>query len=261
VLENGKMVELLLRENAASARGTRAEVEMSNVEVVIMAGGLGTRLKPFTTIFPKPLTPVGDRSIIEVIMDKFARYGMTRFRLSVGHKVKLLKAYLEDANLGYSIAYVNEEKPLGTAGALSKMVGQINDTFFVSNCDIIVDDNYAAMYEYHRKQGFSLTVICSMQHHTIPYGVCDIEEGGVLKGIKEKPQYDFLVNTGFYVLEPETLGLIPQDSRFDMTDLIFKLQESGKKVGVFPVSEKAWVDIGQLDEYMKTLERLNYLVK
>ena len=116
--------------------------------------------------------------------------------------------------------------------------------------------DYASILRFHQRRNNGITLVGSMQHHVIPYGVCEIENGGDLVSIREKPEYDFLTNTGFYVLEPEVLDLIPKDSRFDMTDLITKAQNEGIRVGVFPVSEKSWIDVGQWEEYKKAVHAL-----
>jgi len=238
-------------------KGEKQVLKKINLRVVIMAGGKGTRLDPFTRVLPKPLIPLGDKPIIEVIMDKFAEFGMTSFFISVNHKAKMIKAYFEDCNADYSISYIDEDKPLGTAGALKFLSGKIDTPFFVSNCDVLVKDNYAEIYEFHKKGKFDLTIVASMQHHTIPYRVCAIGENGNLKQITENPQYDFLVNTGMYVLEPSVLKFIPENTFFHITDLIGVLQQNNMKVGVYPVSEQSWIDIGQLDEYKKHFDMFN----
>ena len=221
-----------------------------------MAGGKGTRLAPFTYILPKPLIPIGEKPVIEIIIDEYIKFGVNNFFISVNHKANMIKAYFEDINHEYSIGYVIEDKPLGTAGSLKYLEGKIDSDFFVSNCDIIIKENYNSIYDFHKKNDNILTLVSSMQHHTIPYGVCEIENGGTLKSITEKPQYDFLVNTGMYILSPEALKYIPENEFFHITHLIEKLKDDGKKVGVFPVSEKSWIDIGQWTEYKKAVEFL-----
>jgi len=226
-----------------------------DLPVVIMAGGKGTRMDPFTRILPKPLIPIGDKPIIEVIMDEYAKFGMKNFFISINHKGKMIKTYFEDHESGYSIVYINEEKPLGTAGALKYLIGKIDSSFFVSNCDIIIKDDYSKIYEFHKEEKYALTMVASMQHHTIPYGVCEIENGGELKNMIEKPQYDFLVNSGMYLLNPEVLRFIPENEFFHFTHLIDRLKKNGYKIGVYPVSEKSYIDVGQWGEYKKAIEQ------
>ena len=221
-----------------------------------MAGGKGTRLDPFTRIFPKPLIPIGDNPIIEIIMDKFAKYGMKSFIISVNTKAKMIKAYFEDSRSKYNISFIDEDKPLGNIGALRFLEGKLKTPFFISNCDIIVECDYTKIYEFHQQHNCDLTIVGSLQHYTIPYGVCDIENGGILKSIKEKPEYDLLVNTGMYVFNPDILKFIPKNEFFNIPDLIKKLKKARKKIGVYPVSEKSWIDVGKLSEYKKHINIL-----
>ncbi|MFC1567546.1 nucleotidyltransferase family protein [Thermodesulfobacteriota bacterium] len=258
VIDNGKLVDVIARNEFLPAGEVNcANGKIQNVPVVIMAGGKGTRLDPFTRILPKPLIPIGTDAMIKVVMDEFARYGMNDFFITLNEKARMIKAYFHDHNHGYQIQYIEESKPLGTAGALKLLSGKVEDAFFVCNCDIIIHTDYSSIYEFHQRGSFELTLIASMQQYTIPYGVCEINKDGTLKEICEKPDYDFLVNTGLYILNPSLLELIPDNTYFDMTDLIKKEQENGLKVGVFPISEKSWIDVGQLGEYKRMVNKLS----
>jgi len=256
VLENGKLIDIITEEGYFGIKGRGTGRDALNIPVVIMAGGKGTRLDPFTRILPKPLIPIGDKAVIEVIMGEYAKYGISNFYISVNYKAQMIKAYFEDQDIGYGIEYVDESHVLGTAGSLKYLENKIDSPFFVSNCDIIIKDNYSKIFEFHRDRNFDLTLVASMQHHTVPYGVCEIGNDGHLKEIREKPEYDFLVNAGMYLLQPSICRLIPKDECFDMTDLISKAQETGLSVGVYPISEKSYIDVGQLREYRKALELL-----
>lgn len=231
-------------------------VEFKQIElpVVIMAGGKGTRMAPFTRILPKPLIPIGNRAMIEVIMDEYAKFGMKQFYISINHMGKMIRAYFEDHESDYSFDYITENKPLGTVGALKYLEDKIDSPFFVSNCDIIIKDDYTKIYDFHKDGNYALTMVASMQHHTIPYGVCEIENGGELKSITEKPQYDFLVNTGMYLLKPEVLKFIPESEFFHITHLIEEIKLNDMKIGVYPVSEQSYIDVGQWEEYKKSLK-------
>lgn len=227
-----------------------------NIPVVIMAGGFGTRLEPFTTILPKPLIPIGDKSIVEHIIDKFLLYNVKEYYLTLNHKSNMIKAYFDGLEKDYSIDYVVEEKPLGTAGSLKLFIDKLPDTFFVTNCDIIINTNYNEILDFHNKNNHSITLVSSMMHYEIPYGICEIDAGGSLTRLKEKPEYNFLISTGLYLLNKDTLDLIPDNEMFHITQLMDKIKESGGSIGVFPISEKSWHDTGQWEEYRKTVEML-----
>lgn len=252
VLKNGKLVDILSKEAFYSGnKKNKFTLPQIHLPVVIMAGGEGKRLDPFTRILPKPLIPLGNQPIIEIIMDKFAQFGMKNFFISVNTKAKMIKSYFEDSSKKYNISYIEEDKPLGTAGALRFLEGKLKTPFFISNCDIIVESDYTKIYKFHKKNNFDITIVGSLQHYTIPYGVCDIENGGILKNIKEKPKYDLLVNTGMYLFNTDILKFIPRNKFFNIPDLIKKLEKPRKKIGVYPVSEKSWIDVGKLTEYKK----------
>ncbi len=224
--------------------------------VVIMAGGKGTRLEPYTRIIPKPLIPIGDTPIVERIINRFNEYGCNEYYMTVNYKKNMIRAYFDDLEKNYSVDYVEEDKPLGTAGSLYLLKDQLKETFFVSNCDILIEGNYSDMMKYHKENNNKITLISSLVHYTVPYGVIVIDEGGSVKEMKEKPEYDYLVNTGMYILEPECLKDVPEDTCFHITDLINKYIDEGEKVGVYPVSESAWLDMGQYKEMENMMEKL-----
>lgn len=226
-----------------------------DIPVIIMAGGRGTRLDPFTQILPKPLIPVGDKPIVEIIMDNFHEYGIEAFYLIVNYKGEMIKSYFDHAKVPYNIYYIWEKEFLGTCGSLAYIPSKIKDTFIVSNCDILVKTNYAEMVAFHKKNGHSLTVVGSLQHYRIPYGVLEYKTGGKLKAINEKPEFDMMVNTGLYVIEPDVPRLIPKGKEFNMNELINMLLSRKLSVGVYPVSENSYADIGQWEEYKKTLKK------
>lgn len=232
--------------------------QYSNISnpVVIMAGGKGTRLYPYTKILPKPLIPIGDVSITERIINRFVKFGCKDFRLTVNYKKNMIKAYFDELAKNYQISYVEEENFLGTGGSLSLLKGKINETFFVSNCDVLVEANYSDILKYHKDNNNLITMVTSLKNYQIPYGVIKLNNYGQVIGTTEKPDYDYLVNTGFYILEPETLNDIPKDTFFHITDLINKYIEEGKKVGTYPITENSWLDMGEMKEMDRMLERL-----
>ncbi len=225
------------------------------IPVVIMAGGEGVRLAPFTKILPKPLMPIGDKPIIEIIIDRFMDYGCNDFHLSLNYKSNIVKAYFSDFEHQYKINYVLENKPLGTAGSLHFLKGRIKKTFFVSNCDVLIEADYADIMKFHHERKNKITLVSSMKNFTVPYGVCEIENGGILKGIREKPEFDFFVTTGMYVLDKTVLEDIPKNKFYNMTELIGDYLKNGKKIGVYPVSEKSWLDMGQFEALQEMLKK------
>lgn len=223
-----------------------------NLPVIIMAGGQGTRLRPLTNVLPKPLIPIGEQTMMEDIMDRFVDCGCHDFYVSVNYKADIIKRYMD--NLGkpqYHITYFQEDKPLGTAGSLHLLKDQIKDTFFVSNCDIIIDEDYGEILKYHRENHNEITVVAAIKNMAIPYGTLETKEEGLLSDIKEKPEYTFKINTGMYILEPHLIKEIPEDEFYHITFLIEKLMKEGRRVGVYPINEGSWTDVGNWDEYMK----------
>jgi dTDP-glucose pyrophosphorylase len=226
-----------------------------NVPVVIMAGGKGTRMEPFTKVLPKPLIPIHDKTIIEHIIDSFLNLGCQNFHLTVNYKNKVIKAYFEELNPVYNVLFYNETEPLGTAGSLGYLKGSFKEPFFVTNCDIIVKTDYRSVYEFHQKHNYDITLVASFKEYIIPYGTCELNEEGHLSHINEKPKYDFLINTGLYILSPSILELIKKNQFYHITHLIEDAKNQGKKIGVFPIDEEDWIDIGQWAEYKKAINK------
>lgn len=227
-----------------------------NLPVVIMAGGQGTRLRPLTNVLPKPLIPIGEQTMMEDIMDRFVECGCKDFYVSVNYMADFMRHYFENfSKHNYHIEYFQEDKPLGTAGSLHLLKGIIKDTFFVSNCDSILDEDYGEILRYHRENNNEITVVSVVKSIYIPYGTLVTGEGGLLASIQEKPEYTFQINTGMYVLEPHLLNEIPSDRVYHITYLIEKLVNEGRRVGVYPVNEGSWTDIGNWDEYLKYISR------
>ena len=225
--------------------------------VIIMAGGRGTRLKPITNILPKPLIPVGDKTILENIMDRFIEVGCNQFYISVNYKAEMIKHYFDTlSNSDYKITYLKEEKPLGTAGSLYLLKNKISKTFFVSNCDIIIDTDYSDILQYHEDNHNELTIIAALKHYPIPYGTIETGVNGSLESLIEKPELTFKINSGMYILEPHLLNEVPRNDFFHITDLIENIQKRKGKVGVFPVSEGSWKDIGEWEKYQQTIMKI-----
>lgn len=217
------------------------------IPVVIMAGGLGTRLHPYTKILPKPLIPVGEIPIVEHIINHFNQYGSDQFYLIVNHKKNMVKAYFNEIDKPYKVSYIDENKPLGTGGGLSLIKGKIDTTFVLSNCDILIEENYEKIYKYHKKQKNLITMVCSIKNIRIPYGVIEVSETGEIDKMNEKPEISFLANTGMYIVEPKIIEELEENMAIGFPEIIERYKLKGEKVGIYPISENNWMDMGQID--------------
>lgn len=230
-----------------------SSIEKQENQVVIMAGGRGSRLDPITRIVPKPLLPIGDKPMMELIMESFGKSGFSEFLLSINYRKDFIKTYLaERSDLPFSISCIEEETFLGTAGSLALMKDRLTRTFFVSNCDILVDVDYLAALEFHQQNSYAFTIIGALKKVNVPYGVIHLK-GGDFDRVEEKPDVPLIVNTGVYILEQSCIDLIESGEKVDMPDLIARIRNQGGKIGVFPVHRK-WIDIGQWGEYKQALQ-------
>ena len=221
-----------------------------------MAGGLGTRLYPYTKILPKPLIPIGELPIAEHIINRFYEYGCKRFYLIVNHKKNMIKAYFNEISKGYEVTYIDEDKPLGTGGGLYLLKGKINSTFILSNCDIIVEEDYEKMYQFHKKEDNLITMVCSLKKFTIPYGVVEIGSNGNIESMREKPVMSFFTNTGCYIVEPRVIEELKSECAISFPEIIDSYISHREKIGVYPISERAWMDMGHFDELEEMRKRL-----
>lgn len=249
----GRLVDVILWRDVVQEE-SEPERDAINLPVVIMAGGLGTRLKPITNVIPKPLIPIGEKTIIEAIMDQFQGIGCRKFYISVNYKSNILRYYLDQLPEHYDVEYIEEDKPLGTIGSVSLLRGRIDTPFFVSNCDALISQDYRDVYEYHQNSRNDITIVTALKSYAIPYGVIETTEGGILTGIKEKPQLAYQINTGVYVLNPEMIDEIPDGQFFHITDLFERVRANDGRIGCFPVSDGSWVDIGEWDKYLQLID-------
>ena len=247
VNEKNEIVEVYFWEDIFLQK-KRQPAASFNLPVVIMAGGLGTRLKPLTNVLPKPLIPIGEKTMLEEIFERFSFHGSEQFFVSVNYKADLIEYYIKSQNLPYRIEFCQEFIPMGTAGSLSLLKGKINETFFVSNCDILIEQDYSEILEYHKINKNEITIVAALKHLPIPYGTIDTGENGKLLTLVEKPEITLKINSGMYILEPNLIDEVPDDQFFHITHLIDKVKDRGGNVGVFPVSEKSWKDVGSWSE-------------
>lgn len=253
--EHDELVDVILWRDLFEKKETDFRPKI-DLPVVIMAGGKGTRLRPITNVIPKPLVPVGDKTILEVIMDQFESIGCHKFYMSVNYKADMMKYYLSQLEHKYDIEFFMEDKPLGTIGSVSLLKGKITTPFFVSNCDSINEQDYRDVWDYHVNNHNDMTIVTMVKSFKIPYGVIETGVDGLMTALKEKPEQTYQVNTGVYILNPELIGEIPEAEFFHITHLMEKVQARGGRVGCFPVSEHSWKDMGEWPEYLKMIKVL-----
>jgi NDP-sugar pyrophosphorylase family protein len=223
------------------------------MKAVILAGGRGTRLAPYTVVFPKPLMPLGDIPILEVVIRQLQRYGFDDVTMAVGHLAGLIVAYFNDGGrFGVRIRYSREESPLGTAGPLT-LISDLNDTFLVMNGDVLTTLDLSELYDHHRQNGAAATIAMHERSVRIDLGVIESDEANQVVGYIEKPTYDYRVSMGIYIFEPRVLEYIPRGKRFDFPDLVLRLLEAGERVMGYPY-DGYWLDIGRVDDYAQAIE-------
>jgi dTDP-glucose pyrophosphorylase len=254
VSDEGDLIEVYFWKELFGIKQSHSR-EKINLPVVIMAGGMGTRLKPLTNIIPKPLIPLNEKTILELIMDQFSEIGSSHFYMSVNYKYDLIKYYLDNLETKYNVEFFKEKKSLGTIGSVSLLKNKIDTPFFVSNCDIIIDQDYRDVYDYHMENSNKITIVSAIKSYKIPYGVVETGDNGILTSLSEKPDITYMINSGVYILKPELIEEIPENQFFHVTQLIDKVKNAGGKIGCFPVSEKSWTDIGDWSEYLKYIKQ------
>jgi len=226
------------------------------VHAIILAGGRGTRLKPYTVCFPKPLVPIGNQPILEVVIRQLAHYGFDRITISTGHLAELIEAYFGDGRKwGVRIEYVREERPLNTAGAL-KLIGNMDENVLVMNGDVLTTLNYREFMEHHISKGVKASVATKIRQAPIDFGVVEADETCMLANYIEKPVYTFAVSMGVYALHRTCCDLIAHGEAIGMPDLLLRLKNNGNPVYCHR-SDCYWLDIGRIDDYEKALEEFD----
>ena len=217
-----------------------------------MAGGKGSRLKPFTNILPKPLLPINNKPIIEHIIDKFLMYGVKNFFISINVKNFIIKAFFKERKFKEKISFLEEKKSLGTCGSLGLLKSSsIKDNFIIINCDCILDIDYKKLLMHHNHNSAMLTIVAAKKNHTISYGSIETDNKGFLNKINEKPTFNLLVNVGMYVMNRECLKLIAKNKPLDMNILINQLKIKKYPIAVFEIIDELWFDTGQINEINK----------
>jgi NDP-sugar pyrophosphorylase family protein len=221
-----------------------------------MAGGKGSRLEPFTDVLPKPLVPISGKTVIERIIEQFTKFQANDFYISINYKSKILKAFFEELNPHYKLNFIQEDKPLGTGGSLGSLSGKLNDNFILTNCDVIFDIDIPDLVKFHHDENNIITVVASTKEFQLPYGNILLDNQGKLESTEEKPKFDFLVNTGMYIVSKAVIDLIQKNESIDFPDLIDRAISNRMSVGVYPITEDDWVDTGQWAEYKNAIKKL-----
>lgn len=223
------------------------------MKVIILAGGVGRRLLPYTVSLPKPLMPVGDYPILEILIRRLKKYDLTDITLAVGHLGNLIESYFEDGSKwGVKIKYQYEEKPLGTVGPLAHIKG-LKQTFLVMNGDLLTLLNYSELIEFHKKSKALATIAAQKRSVPIDFGIIKNNSHNLVTQYIEKPRLFYQVSMGVYLFEPEILKFIPKNEKFDFPELVNLLLQKRKKVAIYP-SPDFWLDIGRPDDYAKAVE-------
>lgn len=222
------------------------------LSALIMAGGKGTRLDPFTRVLPKPLIPIKGKPIIEILIEKFFVSSVKDIYVSLNYKSKVIKSYLNANKYLNKIRYIDEDKPLGTAGCLKFFKNFGKKDLIITNCDILLNFNIENVYKSHLKNKNDLTIVISPNKIKSPYGSVKIDhESMKVKSMEEKPEFEMLTNIGFYIMSHKTLKNLKIKSKIDMNELISDLLKKNRRVGYYKISEKSWIDIGRWEEYKK----------
>ncbi len=228
---------------------------LKDTAIIIMAGGKGLRLRPYTKILPKPLIPIGDIPIIERIMRQLGDYGANNFYITLNYKKEMIKAYLKEQELPYEIHFIEESKPLGTAGSITLISEKFEQPVLITNCDILIETDYDDLMNFHKTSRNEMTIVASLRRTVIPYGVLYSAHDGRITSMEEKPRVSYLINTGMYIANPRIFDMIPPNELFHMPWLAQKAIDRKLKVGMYPIAESSFWDMGQFEELRKMEEK------
>ena len=228
---------------------------LNNISTIIIAGGEGKRMESFSRILPKPLLPIGNKTMIEVIMENFLKIGINKFSIMTNYKSEIIKSYLSEKKIIKNIILYKEKKPLGTAGCLSLLdKKKITNNFFVTNCDIIVKEDLSKILDFHLKNKNIVTIIACNYKYQLPYGICKVKSNGRLIDIIEKPEFSYLINTGLYILNKKVLKILKLNKYLDFNHLIDNCNKKKFKIAIYPIDQESWVDIGTLSKYHENVK-------
>ncbi len=254
VVNNNNIVEKILTWSEIF-EDRKIKSSLKSIDVIIMAGGKGERLKPYTDILPKPLVPINSKPMLEHIIDNLKYFNFRKFHLILNHQANLIKTYFKSKNNKFYINFVKEKKPLGTIGGLS-LIKKINsENILISNCDTLFKIDYSDFFNFHKKGNYFLSMIVSKTNYVFPYGACKVKSKRLI-ALQEKPSSIFIANTGLYFAKKEIVKYIPRNKFYNMNTLIEKCLKLKKKVGVFNILQNSWTDLGQLSDLQKYKDKI-----
>lgn len=241
--DNKRMINIYF----ANYRYKAKHFEKISLPVVMMAGGKGTRLYPYTKVLPKPLIPVGDVPIAERIINQFCEAGCSKFYLIVNHMKNMIKSYFNEIDKNYEIEFIDEDEPLGTGGGIYYLKGIIKEPFILTNCDILIKEDFSKVLKYHKKSKNVITMVVAEQSMQVPYGVVEFDDKMNITSMKEKPTFSYYTNTGCYIVEPSVIDEIKEKKSFGFPDLINECKGKKMNVGAYSVPENSFIDMGEKD--------------
>lgn len=254
IIDKKNKIHEVIHWNEILLNNNKEKFKSIKIPVVIMAGGQGKRLSPFTKILPKPMIPIGDKTILETIIESFSKYKIKEFFITSNYKYKILSSFIKEIKKQKKLNIIEEKNPLGTVGSLSYLKNKLKGNFFLTNCDILIDYDYYRIEQHHLKKKFDVTVVVIEQNYTVPYGICDINKLGLIQSIREKPSISFLSNTGFYIINSRCLKHIKKNRPYDMDEFLKDLISKKYKIGVFPISINHFRDFGNWNSFLKNFK-------
>jgi dTDP-glucose pyrophosphorylase len=255
VNKDGKVINIINPQNI-DKKSNSFKKTLNKVGVLIMAGGLGKRMKPFTDVLPKPLLPVKNKTAIDHIIQNFINIGFKEVNISINYKSKILKAYFEENKHNIKINFIEETTPLGTAGCI-KLINKKYTDLLVVNCDIITNFDLANPILFHKNNNNLLTIFCSSKEFKIPYGICEVDKKYNFINLKEKPKLNFFINIGIYIFKTSLIDIVPKNKfNFDFDYFIQLAKDKNKNISLYPVNEDSWFDVGRWSEYKNLLNNI-----
>ena len=251
-----KIIKILNIDQYEKTKIKETKINKINIPVCIMAGGKGSRLKPFSVILPKPLIPYKGQTVIENIINHIDKYKVENIFVSINFKKEIIKSYLKEVLPNKKIKFIEEKQFLGTCGSLSHFKNKNIKSCLVINCDTLLNIEFNELINYHNKFNYDLTLVGAIKKTVIPYGILKLDHEKLdLKKMEEKPSKKYLVNTGAYILNKRIIKLIPNDKKFNFNDLVDKIRSiKNLRIGVYPINEKNWIDLGTWKEYEKNID-------